>query len=49
MLQALVRGKLAKLHRQKQEELKEMDGVYGLATEKAQALIRRFLVRSWFV
>lgn len=49
MMQALVRGKLAQLSRSRQAELAEMDGVYELATSKAQALIRRFLTRNWYL
>ena len=49
MMQALVRGKLAQLSRSRQAELAEMDGVYELATSKAQALIRRFLTRIWYL
>ena len=49
MMQALVRGKLAQLKRARESELAEMDGVYSLATSKAQALIRRFLTRSWYL
>jgi len=49
MIQALVRGKLAKMHKERKAELADMDGVYELATSKAQALVRRFLTRCWYL
>ena len=45
MIQAIVRGMLARHERERLAEQKELAHVYGIATVRAQALVRRFIAR----
>lgn len=45
VVQAIVRGMLARHERERLAEQKELAHVYGIATVRAQALVRRFIAR----